>query len=157
MPEIGHSYDVSIMAIGQTSKEKEVISPETKEKFMTKPLPPTKLLISNREQALPLEICWHRSLTPNVISYKIRWKNMTINAEEIKTEEGHLENIKKDDEILYFCIPEDKVQSDTAYKVNVYAVAESEEISAESKELHEKFFINSEKKIAVHNDEEQVS
>jgi hypothetical protein len=76
LPEIvgtGHVYKISMIAIYSTTKDGQNStgeSLEVTEEFMTKPLAPTKLSIGNKDN--PLEICWRKSVTPNVVSYKIR-------------------------------------------------------------------------------------
>ena len=76
MPEIvgtGHVYKISMVVIWSTTKDGQNVngeSLEVTEKFMTKPLAPTKLSIGNKDN--PLEICWQKSVTPNVTCYKIR-------------------------------------------------------------------------------------
>ena len=76
LPEIvgtGHVYKISMIAIYSTTKDGQNAtgeSLEVTEEFMTKPLAPTKLSIGNKDN--PLEICWRKSVTPNVVSYKIR-------------------------------------------------------------------------------------
>ena len=76
LPEIvgtGHVYKISMIAIYSTTKDGQNStgeSLEVTEEFMTKPLAPTKLSIGNKDN--PLEICWQKSVTPNVTCYKIR-------------------------------------------------------------------------------------
>ena len=76
MPEIvgtGHVYKISMIAIWSSTKDGQNAigeSLEVTEEFMTKPLAPTKLSIGNKGN--PLEICWQKSVTPNVVGYKIR-------------------------------------------------------------------------------------
>ena len=74
------------------------------------------------------------------------------NTEEIKTEEEIWDKFNKSDETVYFSFPEDRVLVEAAYKVNVYAIAESEGHSSEIKELHEKFVIKSSTEIALYNE-----
>ena len=62
-----------MVVIWSTTKDGQNVngeSLEVTEKFMTKPLAPTKLSIGNKDN--PLEICWQKSVTPNVTCYKIR-------------------------------------------------------------------------------------
>merc|ERR1712086_883712 len=86
LPEIvgtGHVYKISITAIWSTKKDGQDAtgeSLEVTEEFMTKPLAPTKLSIGNKDN--PLEICWRKSVTPNVVSYKIRQGPLTIWKEQ---------------------------------------------------------------------------
>ena len=65
------------------------------------------------------------------------------NTEEIKTEEEIWDKFNKSDETVHFSFPEDRILVEATYKVNVYAIAESEGHSSESKELHEEFVIKS--------------
>ena len=82
LPEIvgtGHVYKISMIAIYSTTKDGQNAtgeSLEVTEEFMTKPLAPTKLSIGNKDN--PLEICWRKSVTPNVVSYKIRQGSLKI-------------------------------------------------------------------------------
>ena len=159
MPEIigtGHIYNCSIVAVWVKSNNDSFESEETKGTFMTKPLAPTKLAVSARENHKPLEICWVKSMTPNVSKYKIRWKSMNEANEEIKTDE-HTIKTKSEETQLYYSFPEDRVNIGTSYKVNVYAIVEFENQSliAESKELHAKFFIKSSNELALHNEEQE--
>ena len=86
LPEIvgtGHVYKISMIAIWNTTKDGQNATGESlkvTEEFMTKPLAPTKLSIGNKNN--PLEICWHKSVTPNVVSYKIRQGPLEIQAEQ---------------------------------------------------------------------------
>ena len=76
------------------------------------------------------------------------------NAEELKTEEEIWDKFNKSDETVHFSFPPDRIVVEAAYKVNVYAIAESEGYSSESKELHEKFIVNSSTEIALYNEEQ---
>ena len=86
MPEIvgtGHVYKISMIAIWSTTKDGQNATGESlkvTEEFMTKPLAPTKLSIGNKNN--PLEICWRKSVTPNVVSYKIRQGPLKIWTEQ---------------------------------------------------------------------------
>ena len=86
MPEIvgtGHVYKISMVVIWSTTKDGQNVtgeSLEVTEEFMTKPLAPTKLSIGNKDN--PLEICWQKSVTPNVTSYKIRQGPLMIWTEQ---------------------------------------------------------------------------
>lgn len=158
LPEIigsGHAYDITIVASVVTSRENEVLSPEMTERYMTRPLPPTNLRIGKR----PLQIFWHKSMTGSVSSYKVRWRPFgNVASEENEAKEANVdlnESMGEDGNAVYFSFPEDQVQVGTAYKVNVYAVAESAGLTAESKELHEKFVIKSLTDIALFTEEDQ--
>ena len=129
---------------------------------MTKPLAPTKLSKSSRDPvSYPLEICWVKSVTPNVEKYKIRWKSINEANEETKTDEDTIN--KTDENLMYFKFPQERVQEGTSYKVNVYAIADSSQeienqpviFNQESKELHGKFFIKNSTEIELHNEEQK--
>jgi hypothetical protein len=168
LPEMtgaGHPYDITIVAVVITPRENEVFSPDVTERFMTKPLPPTNFRLGSKDQSL--QICWHKSLTTSVRSYKVRWKPFAsqdtdeLLSGNIKTEEATVEldnlAIPEETTTIYFTFPEALVQVGVAYKVNVYAVAESVKLSAESKELHEKITVKSPTELALHVEEPTVS
>ena len=81
-------------------------------------------------------------------------KPLETKTEEIKTEEEIWDKFNKSDETVHFSFPEDRIQVEAAYKVNVYAIAESEGHSSESKELHEKFVVKNSTEIALYNEEQ---
>ena len=145
----GHAYDITVVTVYTSPRDVEVKSKEYKERFMTRPLPPTKLSVApvgdNEEKSL--KICWNKSVTPNMTGYKVRWKPLHQSEETvIKTDE---ESINAKDQ-TFFSFPPERVQVGTVYKVNVYAVVESGNLSSESKELHEKFEITSATDIEVY-------
>ncbi len=162
LPEIigsGHAFDVTIIASVVTSRENEVLSPDVTERFMTKPLAPTNLRLGNKEN---LQICWNRSMTSTVTSYKVRWKPIASQVgseEEIKAEEAIVPFTHTDApgevSTVHFDFPLAHAQVGIGYKVNVYAVAESAGFTTESKELHEKFIIKSPTEIDVFVEEEK--
>ena len=149
----GHAYDISVVTVYLSPREVESKSKECKERFMTRPLPPTKLGVGDKEK--PLEISWHKSVTPNVVKYKIRWKPILEDAKDVKTDEETIEVVDPDQDQITFSFPPGRVQVGQVYKVNVYAVAESANLSSESKELHEKFLIQNESEIVVYVENEQ--
>ena len=145
LPDIigsGHAYRVSILTVYASPREIETTSGECYEIFMTKPIPPTHLGIGDTNE--PYQICWHKSMTPNVSKYRIRWKSMNSD----KTEEETIE-CQPDDEIIHYQFPPELIEDNTGYKVNVYAIATCGDLEAESKELHEKFLF-AKKKVSVH-------
>ena len=81
-------------------------------------------------------------------------KTEETKTEEIKTEEEIWDKFNKSDETVHFSFPADRIVVEAAYKVNVYAIAESEGHSSESKELHEKFVVKSSTEIALYNEEQ---
>ena len=155
LPDIigsGHAFKVSIVTVYASPREIETTSEECQEIFMTKPIPPTHLDIGSTNE--PFQICWHKSMTPNVTKYRIRWKSR--NSDDIKTEEEIIES-QTEDEIVYFQFPFESIEDNTEYKVNVYAIAIATcgDLEAESKELHEKFFFTKDPpKISVLTDNE---
>ena len=158
LPEVigsGQAYLIRITAAVLTVKENEVFSPETSEKFITKPLPPTNLRVGGEGG---LEILWHKSITPNVIGYKVRWKPL-IGSEDVKAEEASVDPrqslAKGDSNNISFNFPSALVQIKSAYKVNVYAIAESDGLSSESKELHEKFYFMSNTEMSIYSEDQQ--
>ncbi len=144
LPDIvgtGHVYNVTITAAAVTHRENEVASPEVVERFMTKPLTPTNFRLGSKEKSL--QIIWHKSMTPNVTAYRVRWRPMVEAMDgETKTEEATV-NVVTDDanNNVTFEFPPDRVKEETGYKVNVYAVAEACGMNSESKELHEKIWV----------------
>ena len=104
-------------------------------------------LLGNKDK--DLEICWNKSVTPNVTGYKVRWKPLHQSEDTvIKTDEESIKNPESDQ--IFFSFPAERVQVGTVYKVNVYAFVESGNPSSESKELHEKFEITSATDIDVY-------
>ena len=81
-------------------------------------------------------------------------KTEEIKTEDIKTEEEIWDKFNKSDETVHFSFPADRIVVEAAYKVNVFAIAESEGHSSESKELHEKFVVKSSTEIALFNEEQ---
>ena len=81
-------------------------------------------------------------------------KPLETKTEEIKTEEEIWDKFNKSDETVHFSFPADRIVVEAAYKVNVYAIAESGGHSSESKELHEKFVVKSSTEIALYNEEQ---
>ena len=81
-------------------------------------------------------------------------KTEETKTEEIKTEEEIWDKFNKSDETVHFSFPADRIVVEAAYKVNIFAIAESEGHSSESKELHEKFVVKSSTEIALFNEEQ---
>ena len=101
-------------------------------------------------------ICWYKSITSTVTSYKIKWNPIDSLDGSIKREEMTvlLEDLEKDGDLIYFCFPLEQVRIGSAYKVNVHAIAESCGLTAESKELHEKFIFKNSTEIALFSEEQ---
>ena len=158
LPEIigtGQAYDISIITVFQSPRETEKIETKSKictERFISKPLPPTQLGLGRKDK--PLNISWHRSVTPNVNAYKIKWKPIIDDPSvvTIKSEEYTID-IDSEDEVIDFSFPKNLIVNNTGYKVNVYAIAESGGLVSESKELHEKFLFKKDPfEVSVYNE-----
>ena len=148
----------------------DVESEEIKERFMTRPIPPINLRVGNKDK--PLQICWNRSLTPTVNSYRVKWKPM-INKQEqdddnlgnLKTEEAVIAVLDTDqneldeekDDAIYFSFPLQQLQIGLAYRVNVFAIAEHGGEMQESRELHEKFVVKSATEVLLYTPDDQIS
>ena len=151
----GHAYDISVVTVYTSPREIESKSKECKDRFMTRPLPPTKLAVGDKDK--PLQITWHKSVTPNVVGYKVRWKPMNVedaSNTNVKTDEATISDVDPEQDQIFFSFPPGRVQAAQVYKVNVYAFAESANLSSESKELHEKFLIQNESEIIVYVENE---
>ena len=75
----GFPYVVSIIATCKTKNGKEAASDEVSKVFQTKPYPPSKLEVENRN------IQWSPSLTPHVNEYHISWTQIGINGHIVKS------------------------------------------------------------------------
>ena len=75
-------------------------------------------------------------------------------ASSLKTEEKtfSLSEDMLSSTIVHFEFPPDRVQVGMAYKVNVYAIAECSNMTAESKELHEKVVVKNETELELYED-----
>ena len=75
----GFPYVVTIVATCKTPKGKEAVSDAVASTFQTKPYPPSKLEVENRN------IQWSPSLTPHVNEYHISWTQIGINGSIVKS------------------------------------------------------------------------
>lgn len=158
LPEIvgtGFPYSVEVSVIVTTSRENEVTSNAVSGIFTTKPLAPTNL---RPDKEHPRGIVWHKSMTPHVQRYKVRWKpsEETVALDSsFKTDEAFVKTpANAEDTQISFVFPSPLIVG-AVYKVNVYAIVEVGNQPVESKELHEKFYIRSENEIVVNVEEQK--
>lgn len=156
LPDIigsGHGYNITICAVSITAKENEVTGQAVSELFMTKPLPPSHLVLGKE-----LELVWHRSITPSVKSYKIKWKPIAgkdteeFLASSLKADEATVRANTHQHTIHYTFAPS-QVQVGVAYKINIYAVAECGQATSDSKEMHEKIVVKSLTELAIYSED----
>ncbi len=128
---------------------------------MTKPLPPTNFRLGS----YPLQIIWHRSPTPSVYAYRVRWRlqilpgdgsdpgRQTVNLDELASVANisgrdAIVSVKKTNserresvvdallaDLMSFTLPSESIQVDRVYTISIFALAEAGDMSSESKEL----------------------
>jgi hypothetical protein len=155
LPEIvgtGYAYSIDVSVVVVTSRENEVSSSSVNGVFLTKPLAPTNLRL---DKDRPRGIMFHKSMTPYVLRYKIRWKPLDETegvGEVVEAFVGASPVQDGSDSLISFVFPP-TLTVDTVYKVNVYAVVEAAGQTSESKELHEKLFLKNDDELAVYVEE----
>ncbi len=129
----GRQYKVSIVVaatLGKEGRYKEAKSAAVSATFSTLPLKPSNLKPSKS----PNGITWTRSQTPTVKKYRVTWKRSEEGAKLNEKFVAHQDQEEQEAELDELEPSSDGVY----YKVNVYAVAEGDNV-IESRELHEKF------------------
>ena len=159
LPEIagtGYAYSIEVCVVVVTPRENEVSSSPVSGIFVTKPLAPTNFRLDKER---PRGILFHKSMTPYVQRYKVKWRPLDEgdgNAEEVEAYVSATPVQDGTDSMISFVFPP-TLQVDAVYKVNVHAVVEVANQTVESKELHEKLVLKADDDLAVYTEEPKDS
>jgi hypothetical protein len=135
LPEVlgtGQAYEVAVEAVVSIAG-KSYYSSKAKKVFLTRPLPPDKLVVlDSAEQRLG----WRRSRSPAVVKYKVK-----IKAEEERATDFIVEDTNADigdsEADVTFLVPV-PFQEGVEYKINLYSLVEHEGQVVESEPCHTK-------------------
>ena len=159
LPEIvgtGYAYSIDVSVVVTTMRENEVTSSPVSGIFLTKPLAPTNLRL---DKDRPRGILFHKSMTPYVQRYKIKWRPLDEAEGGTEVNEafvGASPVQDAGDSTISFVFPP-TLTVGAVYKVNVYATVDTMNQTTESKELHEKFFLKSDDELVVYVEEPKES
>ena len=159
LPEIvgtGYAYSIEVCVVVTTPRENEVTSSPVSGIFLTRPLAPTNLRL---DKDRPRGIFFHKSMTPYVQRYKIKWRPLEENeagAELVEAFVGATPVQDAAESTISFVFPP-TLTVGAVYKVNVYAVVDTHNQSMDSKELHEKFLLKSDDELVVYVEEPKES
>jgi hypothetical protein len=160
LPEIvgtGYAYAIDVSVVVTTTRENEVTSSPVSGIFLTKPLAPTNLRL---DKDRPRGILFHKSMTPYVQRYKVKWRPLDETDGGAEVVEAFVGATSLHDaaetSTISFIFPPTLVVG-AVYKVNVFSVVDSNNMTMDSKELHEKFLLKSEDELVVYVEEPKES
>ena len=135
LPEVvgsGQPYEVVVEAVVSVAG-KNYYSKKTKRTFLTKPLPPDKMIVLDNEKQT---IAWRRSKSSTVQKYKMKIKREDERAKDFIVEDAR-QNQGEEEADVSFDIPF-PLQDGFEYKINIYSVVDHQGQVIESEPCHAK-------------------